>query len=251
MWMNGAMLGTMLMAAAIWVALPDPHQQLRRLDSPIPGSGGKLVGWLHGKEGALPLKVRILLGLVLAALLFAYLPPGPGGVAWGVASLGVVVIGGARIPLKRRLRAAGAAELADTVELLAVCLSAGAPMRHALEVVADVSEADTESVLARVSGQLTMGVSEQDAWLELAEDEIWGPVARDVARSARSGTSLVEVLHVHAEEARLVAQERALQKARTAGVRSVVPLMACFLPAFVLVGVLPIIAGLLGGLLSP
>lgn len=95
-----------------------------------------------------------------------------------------------------------------------------------------------------------MGVPDQQAWLELADVDAWGPVARDVARSARSGTSLVEVLHVHADEARLVAQEQALKRARTAGVRSVVPLMVCFLPAFVLVGVVPIIAGLLEGLLS-
>ena len=82
------------------------------------------------------------------------------------------------------------------------------------------------------------------------EHEAWGPVARDVARSAKSGTSLVEVLQAHSDEARLVAEEVALQRARTAGVRSVVPLVACFLPAFVLVGVVPIIAGLLKGLLS-
>ena len=37
----------------------------------------------------------------------------------------------------------------------------------------------------------------------------------------------------------------AVKEARKVGVRSVVPLMACFLPAFILVGVVPIVAGLL------
>ena len=96
-----------------------------------------------------------------------------------------------------------------------------------------------------------MAAPSAQAWSELADDEVWGPVARDVARSARSGTSLVEVLYVHADEARLARREVTLQRARTAGVRSVVPLMACFLPAFILVGVVPIIAGLLERLLSP
>lgn len=155
-----------------------------------------------------------------------------------------------RIATRSRSTGVVQTELADTVELLAVCLAAGSSMGHALDVVAQVSGEETAAVLERVSAPMGVGVVEQQAWLELQSDEAWRQVASDVARSARSGTSLVEVLQVHAEEARMIAEEQALQSARTAGVRSVVPLMACFLPAFVLVGVLPIIAGLLGGLLS-
>lgn len=248
--MSNAILGVVLLAIAGWVLAPDPHHRLRRL-APVPSTAdGTLARWVRGRQGAPPLTARVLVGLAAGLVLFILLPPVAGIVALVAAPLGAVV-GGGQFSLTRRASAAVQEELADTVELLAVCLSAGAPMRHALEVVASVQGVATSTVLSKVSGLLAMGVPEQQAWQELVEDEVWGPVARDVARSARSGTSLVEVLHVHAEEARLVAQERALQRARTAGVRSVIPLMACFLPAFVLVGVLPIIAGLLEGLLSP
>ncbi|MDO5735572.1 MAG: type II secretion system F family protein [Propionibacteriaceae bacterium] len=244
------MTATVLIVAALWVAVPDPRLQLRRLDTSHETPTVRGTRWVRGRQGAPALRVRVLLGALASVLVLVALPTIT-GVAAGLAALAVVVLGLGWLPARLAPNGTVQKELADTVELLAVCLSAGAPMRHAVEVVADVAEDATATILAKVSGQLTMGVAEPQAWLELADDDVWGGVARDVARSARSGTSLVEVLHVHADEARLVAQEQALQRARTAGVRSVVPLMACFLPAFVLVGVLPIIAGLLEGLLSP
>ncbi len=247
--MINVMLGIALLSMACWILAPDPHHRLRRLGPARPLAGGQLARLVRGRKGAPPLTARILTGLAAGLVLFTLLPSLMGALALVVAPL-VAVVGGGQLSLTRRFDAVVQEELADTIELLAVCLSAGAPMRHALAVVADVQGVATSAVLSKVSGLLSMGVPEQQAWQELVEDDVWGPVARDVARSARSGTSLVEVLHVHAEEARLATRERALQRARTAGVRSVIPLMACFLPAFVLVGVLPIIAGLLEGLLS-
>lgn len=249
--MNGAVVAVLMVAAAVWVAVPEPRQQLRRLQSRQSAMAGRLDAMVAGKQGAPALRTRALLSLVVVGLVLLLLPPGAVSAFVAVGAAAVVLVGGGQLSSAKGSSAGTSAELADAVELLAVCMEAGSPMRHALEVVADVSGAGTAPVLQRVSGQLAMGVAEQEAWHELAEDDTWGSIARDIARSARSGTSLVEVLHVHADEARLQAQEHALLQARAAGVRSVVPLMACFLPAFVLVGVLPIIAGLLGGLLSP
>lgn len=247
--MSWAVVGTVLIAVAFWVGMPDPRHQLLRLETGPDPSPAWLVRLVRGREGAPALRVRVLLGVLVGCVLLLALP-GASGIVAAIAASACVGVAGGQVSTGRRATWMVQAELADTVELLAVCLAAGASMTHALEVVAGVSGAATAPVLAKVSHQLQLGVPQEKAWLELSEDEAWGVVARDVARSARSGTSLVEVLHVHADEARLVAQEQALQRARTAGVRSVVPLMACFLPAFVLVGVLPVIAGLLEGLLS-
>lgn len=247
--MSNAILGIALLAMAAWVLAPDPHHRLRRLDPARLPAEGRWVRLVRGREGAVPLAARILTGLAAGLILFTILPPVTGALSLGVAPL-MAVVGGGRLTRTRHVGSVGPEELADTVELLAVCLSAGAPMRHALEVVTSVQGIATAASLSKVVGLLTMGIPEQQAWQELVNDDVWGPVARDVARSARSGTSLVEVLHAHADEARLVAEETALQKGRTAGVRSVIPLVACFLPAFILVGVVPIIAGLLKGLLS-
>lgn len=245
----GIIIALVSLALAGWVMLPDPHHRLRRLH-PLNRDEHSAIGRaVRGKEGAVPLPARVVAGMGAGLLSFLLLP-GIGGVLALVGLPFLAMVAGGHLVLAPREVHAARDELADTVELLAVCLSAGAPMRRAVEVVAETCGSTTQATLHKVSGLLTVGVPEQQAWLELAKDEVWGPVARDVARSARSGTSLVAVLHVHAEEARLLAQEAALKRARTAGVRSVVPLMVCFLPAFVLVGVVPIIAGLLRGLLS-
>ncbi|MFV0430228.1 MAG: type II secretion system F family protein [Arachnia sp.] len=101
-----------------------------------------------------------------------------------------------------------------------------------------------------MAAALAVGRTPADAWLSLAEDPRWGPAAKDLARSARSGTGIVETLQVHAEEMRLRADEQVMRRARAVGVSSVIPLMVCFLPAFVMVGVVPIIAGLMSHLLG-
>lgn len=163
--------------------------------------------------------------------------------------VGRAVGSGSATVLRWRWRAPGpdaavGRQLAAALDLLAACLEAGAPMQTAVETVADVSAPATAEILVKVAGQLRLGRAEADAWRGLAQDHWWGPVARDVVRSARSGTSLVGSLRVHAADHRRRSAAARTKSARAVGVRSVLPLMACFLPAFVLVGVVPIIAGL-------
>ena len=74
-------------------------------------------------------------------------------------------------------------------------------------------------------------------------------VGRDLARSVRSGLGLAELLRRHALDARADQASRAVARARAAGVRSVVPLMLCFLPAFMLLGVVPLFGALVVQLL--
>lgn len=152
----------------------------------------------------------------------------------------------------RRRRAAApkgegalAAELPDALGLIAVCLEAGRPMVGAVEAVARISPPATGRLLAEVAAQLALGRDGPEAWRALREHPVWGRPAADIARAERSGTSLSSVLRVHAEDARQEHRDAQLKAARTVGVRSVLPLMLCFLPAFMLVGVVPIIAGLL------
>lgn len=144
-----------------------------------------------------------------------------------------------------RLRAAGLDEVPQALDLLAACLAAGSPMVTAVATVAEMSGPAAAEVLGRVAAQLRLGRSAPDAWSALADHPHWAGPARDIARSARSGTSLAQVLQVHADDARRRAAAAATKAARQVGVKSVLPLMVCFLPAFVLVGVVPIIAGLL------
>lgn len=141
-------------------------------------------------------------------------------------------------------------ELPEALDLLAAAIEAGAPVSHAVDVVATASPPATSQVLGRVASHLALGRSATDVWHELASHPVWGDAALDLGRSERSGTPIEEALRIHADEARRRRQEAATARARSVGVKSMVPLMVCFLPAFLLVGVVPIIAGLLTSILG-
>lgn len=142
-----------------------------------------------------------------------------------------------------RRRVAGGVPL--TCDLLAVVIEAGRPVRGALKVVAEASEEPTREVLSAVVNQVELGVEETDAWASLGRQPGYRAVARDVGRSLRSGIALGDRLRAHSSDARAAAEADARARARRVSVTAVVPLVACFLPAFLLVGVVPIFGGLL------
>ena len=73
---------------------------------------------------------------------------------------------------------------------------------------------------------------------------------RRLGRSVESGTLLVTTLRHHAVQARERRQASLQVVARSVGVRSVLPLMTCFIPAFLLLGVVPTVASALSRALS-
>lgn len=152
---------------------------------------------------------------------------------------------------RRRLsaadRAAQARALPRAADLLAACLDAGSPPSAALRVVADAVGGPLGVRLRRVAAALRSGVDATAALpapVGTAPDG--DPVARLVgalARAATSGAPLAVIVQDLAADERERARWDALERARGAGVRVVGPLAACFLPAFVLVGVVPVVAG--------
>lgn len=209
--MSWAVLGAVCLGLGIWGLMTQPERRLRAVAAP--GT------WRPGPTR-----------------------PRPGGIdrVWRLSGSG------------RRAREAArlAAQLPLCLDLLAACLEAGASMRAALSAVAPVSGAETRQLLAVVAGQLELGRSGPDAWRTLAGHPSWGAAARDVARSIDSGAALVSSLRAHAGEQRRATAWERRRRARAAGVRAILPLTLCFLPAFVLVGAVPIVAGLLKGLLG-
>lgn len=173
-------------------------------------------------------------------------------------------------------------EMPHTLELLAACLSSGLPLRRATREVADALALDSNrdswpavvaaggpvdgrgespgrlavpptspiaNDLALIVGLVDVGMAERQAWQHMADRAEWHTAARDIARAADAGTGLRRVLERHAEQARQLAHARRRERARTLGVRSVLPLMVCFLPAFVFVGIVPTIGSFIVGAL--
>lgn len=133
-------------------------------------------------------------------------------------------------------------------DLLAVCVEAGRPPRAALPVVASAIEEPTRSVLMSAVHQLELGVDETRVWAALGEQPGYREVCRDLARTVNSGTSITQLLRAHAREARTAVLADTRARARKVSVTAVIPLMVCYLPAFMCVGIVPIFGGLLGRL---
>ena len=76
------------------------------------------------------------------------------------------------------------------------------------------------------------------------------PLAVAVARSADSGAALVDALATAADDLRAQRRSQVEADARKVGVRLTAPLGLAFLPAFVLLGVVPVVVSLVSGVLT-
>ncbi len=123
------------------------------------------------------------------------------------------------------------------------------PLRSATSAVASAVGGRLGERLASVVARTAAGFGDGDAWGSLRGDEVLGPVARDLARAADAGTATGALLARHAEAARSAAHAAALARAKAVGVQTIIPVSVCYLPAFFLLGVVPVIAGVLASLL--
>jgi hypothetical protein len=235
------------LGAGLVVQLGWPPDPLGRLTPP---PSVALPMWLSARSAALPARARaigatgvavvvlVLLGNA-AALMLAV--PAWVSVFWGLGRLETKGAAGRRAEL--------VAELPAALDLLSACVVAGMPLRTATSAVAAAVGGVVGDRLGRVVSYAAAGFGDSDAWASLRSDEALGPVARDLARAADAGTSVGGMLARHAESARTAAQAAAIARAKAVGVRTIVPVSVCYLPAFFLVGVVPVIAGVLTTLL--
>jgi Flp pilus assembly protein TadB len=138
--------------------------------------------------------------------------------------------------------------VALVADLVAGCLSAGTLLPDAVAAAAEGADGALGELCRAVATGLRAGAPPEQAWAPWLADPRLAPIARTAVRTAHSGAATAAELRRTA--ARLRAQRKALlqQRVRQASVWVVVPLGLCFLPAFVLVAVVPLVAGLLPSL---
>jgi len=247
---------TALLAGACVLALLPAPRDLGALVARDGRRRSRAGAWVRGRADAVPLARRVVPGAALGvvAALLAVRVDLASGWAWSlgpvVALVVVVLLGRVEPAATRRRRQVLVLQTPQALELMASCLAAGLPVRGACSVVVDAFDGPVAEDLGRVRAATDLGVADADAWLQLADHAQLGPAAADLARSVESGTLLVTTLRHHAVQAR-GRREAALQVvARSVGVRSVLPLMTCFIPAFLLLGVVPTVASALARALS-
>ncbi|MFG2301750.1 type II secretion system F family protein [Actinacidiphila glaucinigra] len=176
-----------------------------------------------------------------------------GGVPGAAAGLGAAWV------IRRRQRrprpvghadqARAARQLPLAADLMAACVAAGAGPREAAEAVGPSLGGPLGEALTRAAAELRLGGDPAQCWGRL--DRLGcRELARCMERATTTGVPPVE------EIARLAAGCRAeharfgAARARRAGVLITAPLGLCFLPAFLLVGVAPVVMGLAGAILA-
>jgi Flp pilus assembly protein TadB len=225
-----------------------PHELKRAPDGP------------NGAEGAVGRRAELWAAAgkwlpVAGALCFGWVVVGGlGGLGAGL----IVGVGLARWRVKQeRDRLAeeydptvAARQLPMAADLIAACIAAGASPVSAAQAVGEALAGPVGERLARGAAEVRLGAEPAEAWRQLASLPGAGALARLLERADESGVPAAVPVGRLATEARAEWGRAATARARRAGVMVTAPVGLCFLPAFIAVGVLPVVIGLAGGLLG-
>jgi len=150
-------------------------------------------------------------------------------------------------------------ELAGRLELLAACLRSGLPVASAMSAVTHACGSQSGrrapgspaalrhpvAVLEEVAALLAVGADPAAAWVSAAAHPDLASIAAAACRSATGGSTLAAAFTEQAELLRRQNSDAAAGAAGRAGVMMTAPLGACFLPAFLCLGLAPAVVGLL------
>lgn len=152
-------------------------------------------------------------------------------------------------PSVRRRRERLAAAVPHAVDLLAACLAVGLSPSAALEEIAAAVDLPLSEELQLLCARLRLGADPGTVWRDLARHPQLGALGSTIARAADSGASVAEAMGRLADDLRRRQRAQVETRARSVGVKAALPLGGCLLPAFLLVGVVPLVVGSLSVLL--
>lgn len=217
-----------LLCVGLWLVLPG-------------GSAGRL----PRRPSRLPRVSGVDAASGLAAVAAGLLVGGLTGWLIGIAGAVVIRVVLARLSDEDPARREDLArQVPDAVDCLASCLAAGAPLWPAATVVADAFGDPIAGVLRRCVAKHALGSPYEETFAELLAQPALAPVGRVLLRSVESGAALTDALVMCAQRLR---QDRAAElerRAQAVGVKAVAPLGLCFLPAFIVLAVVPIVGSL-------
>ncbi|MFI6609421.1 type II secretion system F family protein [Streptomyces sp. NPDC050507] len=237
---------------------------LLAVGSAAPAALGGRAGWPGVHPGRMRLPVSgagarqwaAVLGAVLTGW---FLVGGPAGWAVGLAAAcGTWRWQRVRLGQAPRVAAEAAATAEESMrqlplaaDLLAACISAGAGPREAAEAVGESLGGPVGEQLARTAAEIRLGGDPAVAWGRFGAIPGAAALARCLDRAGSTGAPAAESVARLAEAMRAERTSTAVARAQRAAVLITAPLGLCFLPAFLTVGVAPVVIGLAGGLLQP
>ncbi len=236
-----ALLGAV--AVACWVA-PRPYVPRMQPVSPAQRPSVRRTDPLQG--------FRLPLACVAAGAGIAFVVGGLLGLTLGAGAAVLTAHLSRRLQtttdLRRRTRLRADLPLAG--DLLSSLLMAGAAPGPAAGTVGRALGGPLGTELERVAAALELGATPATAWARLMIDPATAALARPLVRAAERGSPSAATIARVGDDLRRQARERATAAADVVAVRGVGPLGLCFLPAFVLLGVVPLVAGSVLALLA-
>jgi pilus assembly protein TadC len=169
----------------------------------------------------------------------------------GPAGLVIGALGAGFVALRRPAAAVATVnpdEVPVVVDLIAGCLAAGAAIPEALDAAAVAADDVMRMACAAVAAALRSGAPPDEAWRGWLLDPWLAPVARTAVRTSQTGAAAADDLRRTSSRLRARRRAAAQHRVRQAAVWLVVPLGLCFLPAFILVAVVPLVIGLVPSL---
>ncbi|MGK5532841.1 type II secretion system F family protein [Streptomyces sp. URMC 129] len=151
--------------------------------------------------------------------------------------------------VRRRSREPDDPRLPLATELLAACLAAGATPGIAAEAVGASLGGPVGERLRRAATELRLGGEPAAVWDRFGRLAGASALARRLELAGTSGAPVVAAVAAEAAECRARRRRAAQVRARRAAVLVTGPLGLCFLPAFLLIGVAPVVLGLAAELL--
>jgi hypothetical protein len=140
-------------------------------------------------------------------------------------------------------------ELTVVLDLLASALGSGAGIPRALEATGDALGGPDRAVLRGAASALLLGASWDGAWAGTGDR--FAHVAEALQPAWVHGAAPRDALRLAGIRIDQDARTRARTAAARLGVHLVLPLGVCFLPAFVLIGLVPVLLSLGAGVLGP
>jgi pilus assembly protein TadC len=234
------------LAAALLLWVPPGAVQRRRLRAVVPSAGAQRAAWARWAPTGPPGPRRRWAEAVAAGVaVFLVLGGGLGAALAGAAAAAalerVLRRSGARLDDGARL----ARDLPMACDLLAVCLAAGTPVGAALTAVGQAVPGPLGERLTEIGALHRLGAAPRRAWAAVPPPV--DVLARTVIRAGESGSAVVPALQRLAADLRSTARSDTDAAVRRAGVWVLAPLGLCFLPAFLCLGVVPLVLGIADG----
>ncbi len=243
------LVAAVLAAAAAWLTVGHVPRRWPTRESV---RSGETVESTRPWIAASPAGRTQLLVAVGAALVVLLMVPGAFGLAGalGAGAAGWRYAGRLEPASVRRRREVVEAELPHVVDLLLATVGVGASPAEALSRVIAVAHPTVAEELGALVGRLELGADPALVWRDMATHPQFGRLGRTLRRSAESGAPVVESLERLAGDLRALRRTEVEARVRQVEVRAAVPLGVCLLPAFVLIGIVPLVAGAAGSLLG-